>query len=445
VSVDAPAASGSRTFAIRLTLIALGALAIRIAAAYWYDAHTQVGGDAVWFTGVARNLVNGDGFIEPLNLFLGRRSPTAAHPPLYPLYLSMFELVRGSGTIGLRLWSALPGVGTVVLLGLLGRDLFDERAGLLAAALGAISISLFAQDVLLWSEGLYGFTIALTVFAAYRYLRRPDLLHAALFSAAIALATLTRAEAAVLFLILFLPLALRGSDVPWSRRFARVGVGALVGVLLLAPWVGYNNSGRFEHPVFLTVSLGTLLGSANCDVTYQRPGIGAWGGLCAKGLPDPLPLDESEQERLFRDAGLDYMSDHLDRLPVVVPFRVLRSFGAWAPNKMTADDLLLEEGGAHWVAYLVTLQYWLYLGLAIIGGRALYRRRVALLPFVAPFVMVALISVIGYGTMRFRIAVDVLIPVLAGVAISAWLARGQGVRAEPESEPRTAGTVAFDS
>lgn len=445
MSVDAPAAPGSRTFAIRLTLIALGALAIRVAAALWYDANTEVGGDAVWFTGVARNIVNGDGFIEPLNLYLGRRSPTAAHPPLYPLYLSIAEAVRGSGTLGLRLWSLLPGVGTVVVLGLLGRDLFDERAGLLAAALSAISISLFAQDVLLWSEGLYGFTIALTVFAAYRYLRRPDFVHAALFSGAIALATLTRAEAAVLFLILFVPLALRGSDVAWPRRFARVGIGALVGIVLLAPWVAYNNNGRFEHPVFLTVSLGTLLGSANCDVTYRRPGIGAWGGLCAEGLPDPLPLDESEQERLFRDAGLEYISDHRGRLPIVVPFRVLRSFGAWAPNKMTADDLLLEEGGAHWVAYLVTIQYWLYLGLAIIGGWALHRRRVALLPFIAPVVMVVLISVIGYGTMRFRIAVDVLIPVLAGVAISAWSARGRAAPAEPDSAPRAAGTVALDS
>ncbi len=161
----------SPSFALGLGLIALAALALRVGAAFFYDAHTHIGGDAVWYVGVAENVVAGNGFVEPLHLLLGQRVPTASHPPLYPLYLAVADFVGSGSLLQLRLWSCLPGTGTVVLLGVIGRDLAGRRAGLLAAGLAAVSIDLFTQDVLLWSEGFYGFTIALVVLSAYRYIR----------------------------------------------------------------------------------------------------------------------------------------------------------------------------------------------------------------------------------------------------------------------------------
>ncbi len=431
----------ARSFAIGLAVIAGVGLAVRVAAAFFFDARTGIGGDAVWYTGVARHLALGDGFIEPLQFALGRRVPTAAHPPLYPLYLSVVDLAIGKSLIVHRLWSCLPGVGTVVLLGLVGRDLGGRRAGLIAAALGAVSIELFVQDVLLWSEGFYGFTIALTVFAAYRYLRRPDLLHVALLAGAIALAALSRAEAILLFVILLLPLVLRDRDVAFGRRFAALVVGALVAITLIGPWIAYNNSGRFDRPVGVTVTFGTLIGASYCHNTFYGPSIGAWGGLCPDTVPTPWPRDESIAESRARTAGFDYLSDHLGRLPVVIPYRLGRSFGLYAPTKTISDDLLLDAAHIGGVADLALAQYWLLLGLGIVGGVVLFRRRVALLPLAAPVITVAVITVIGYGSMRFRMALDVVLPILAAVAIESFLAR----RARPPSSPRAAGTVVFDS
>jgi 4-amino-4-deoxy-L-arabinose transferase-like glycosyltransferase len=439
-AADPPDGMSSRTFARGLTVIALAGLAIRVGTAFFYDARTKIGGDAVWFTGTAKTFSQGKGFLEPLTLSLGQHNPTAAHPPLYSLYLSAVNFTFGDSVLLHRLWSCLPGVATVVLLGLIGREIASRRTGLIAAALAAISIELFVQDVMLWSEGMYGFTLALTIFFAYRYLRRPDFLHIALLSGAIALAALTRAEAVFLFVILLVPLALRNREQPMGERIKAVGVGAVVAIVLMAPWVIYNNSGRFNRPVAVTVTFGTLIGSSNCHATYFGPGIGAWGGLCRDTVPNPWPRDETDAEAAARSAGFTYMGEHVDRLPIVIPARLGRTFGFYAPSQSISNDLLFEEAKVNRLSYVALAQYWLYLGLGIAGCVLLSRRRVALLPFLAPAATVAVITIIGYGGMRFRFAIDVIVPVLAAVTIDHLLTR----RATRRSAA-TPGTVASNS
>ncbi len=215
-------------------------------------------------------------------------------------------------------------------------------------------------------------------------------------------------------------------------------------MVLIGPWLVYNNSGRFKHPVGVTVTLGTLIGSSYCKGTFYGGGIGGWGGLCSDTVPSPWPEDESEAERAARGAGLGYASHHLGRLPIVIPYRLGRSFGFYAPVQMTANDLLLTEAGIHWAAKIAAVQYWVYLAFGIAGGVVLFRRRISLLPLVAPVITVAVITVIGYGTMRFRVALDVVLPVVVGIALDRVLARR---RRHPEeaNASSVAGTVAANS
>jgi 4-amino-4-deoxy-L-arabinose transferase-like glycosyltransferase len=431
-----PSSLSSRRFAVALGLIVFAALVIRVGAAIWYDTYTTIEDDAVWYAGVAKALAHGDGFLEPFHSLIGQRVATAAHPPLYPVYLSAVELTGGSSTLLLRLWSTLPGTATVILLGLIGRDVAGRRTGLIAASLGAVSVELFAQDVRLWSEGLYGFTIALTVFAAYRHLRRPDLLHVALLAGAISLAVLTRAEAALLYVILLVPLVLRGRGEPVARRLGALVVAGVVAIVFLSPWLVYNNTGRFEHPVLLTTTAGLLIGTSNCKVAYYGTGIGGWGGRCADTRPPVRSDDETVIERQAREAGVTYISDHLGRVPVVVAARLGRTFGFYAPTKVISDDLLFEEAKVNRLAYLVLAQYWLYLGLGIAGGVLLSRRRVALLPLVAPVITVAVMTVLAFGSLRFRMGLDVVLPVLAAVAVDAFLGRRAQRSSSDASTPR---------
>jgi hypothetical protein len=432
----APPRTDSRRFFLGLTAIALVALGVRVAAAVWYQDHTGLWGDGFWYSGVANMISDGKGFISPAALAAFREEwPTAAHPPLYPMFLSIVGLVD-QDLLPQRLWSTLPGVGTVVLLGLLGREIASERAGLLAAAMGAVYVGLFAQDVLVMSEGLYGCMIVLTVYFAYRYLHRPNLVRAGLLSGAISLAALTRAEGALLFLILLLPLALRAKELSSARRWACVGVGALVAAVLFAPWLAYNNVNRFDSPVLLSTGLGGLVGSSNCPQVYDGPAIGGWGGICAKGVRVTVREDETKQDDKLLDAGVEYAREHADRLPVVIPYRLLRTFGFYQPVKVTAGDLLLMEGTSRNGARVAVLQYYLLLAAGIAGFVLLVRRKVAVLPFVAPVVTVALITIIGYGTMRFRVALDALLPALAAVALdAAWVRFSAGRRRSERLQP----------
>lgn len=427
----------SRTFWLGLAAITVVALGIRVAAAFWYDAHTALWGDAYWYSGVAKLIAAGRGFVNPAGRIAFHHDyATAAHPPLYPLFLSLVAHVDTS-LLAQRLWSCVPGTGTVILLGLLTRDLAGERAGLIAAGLGAVFVELFAQDVLVMSEGLFGFTIVLTVLLSYRFLRQPNLLRAGLLAGAIALASLTRAEGALLFVILLVPLALRAKELELPRRLACIGVGALVAIVVFAPWVVYNWN-RFDNPVLLSNGLGGLVGSSNCDSTYGGPEIGGWGFICAQGVVITVQDDESHQDREQLKAGLRYARDHANRLPLVIPARLLRSFGLFHPAQLTRDDLLLRTGRPRIAAWVAVLQYWGLLILGSFGTLFLYRRKVALLPFIAPVVTVAVITVVGYGTMRFRVALDALLPALAAVALD------QGWR-ELSARRARAGTVAVDS
>jgi hypothetical protein len=103
---------------------------------------------------------------------------------------------------------------------------------------------------------------------------------------------------------------------------------------------------------------------------------------------------------------------------------------------MTANDLLLRDGNARLGAWTAMLQYWVYLGLGVVGLVVLRRAGTVLLPFLTPVVTVAVITVLGYGTMRFRIALDAVLPALAAVALDAgWRSRSRAA----------AGTVTADS
>lgn len=418
-----------------LAAIALGAFGLRVGAALFVDRRMAVTGDAGWYVGVARLLARGAGFVEPVHFeVLHVRIETASHPPLYPLFLSVSDFVGMHSFLPHRIWSCVPGTITVILVGMIGREIAGRRAGLIAAGVAAVSIALVLQDVNLWSEGFFGMTIAWTVLRAYRYLRDPRTVNALVLAVAITAAAMTRAEAVLLLVVLLVPLVLRlGTSA--GERVRVLGACALVVAVLLAPWTIYN-AGRFKHPVVLTTTFGTLLWSSNCDVTYYGPLTGGWGFLCAKHVPEPWPTDESVADPLFRRIGWRYIRDHADRLPVVLPLRVLRTFGFWHPDDLAKSDLALTPIGLDRFAWVAVGQYWVILALGVAGAVRLRRRRVALLPLLAPVVSVVVISIIGYGTMRFRVALDVVLPVGVGVLLG-----GRGSEREADRGPDF-GTVA---
>lgn len=78
------------------------------------------------------------------------------HPPLYPFLLGIFTNLLSTSEFSARLLSALSGTIFILLIYLLGKKIFSEKVGIIAAALSAISPYLlyFDQEARMYSPFL---------------------------------------------------------------------------------------------------------------------------------------------------------------------------------------------------------------------------------------------------------------------------------------------------
>jgi hypothetical protein len=149
-------------------------------------------------------------------------------------------------------------------------------------------------------------------------------------------------------------------------------------------------------------------------------------------LAPPTSSNEAVVSAHEASKGLRYARDHASRLPVVIAARVGRTWELYRPRQQwriehffEGRNLRIEQAGV--------LMYYLLAGLAVYGAVLLHRRREPLRILIAPAVLVTLISIVGYGFTRFRIAADISIVVLAAVSLEVLAARLlQRMRAAPQ-------------
>jgi 4-amino-4-deoxy-L-arabinose transferase-like glycosyltransferase len=428
-----------RAFAVCLAIVAVGAFVVRIVYILTIARHDPVGfNDSVYFHVQANLLARGHGFAEPLTwLQTGRIVPAAVHPPLYTIALASSSVLGFTSYFAHKVVSCLIGTATVVVVGLLGRDIAGPRAGLIAAVVALAYPNLWVVDGILLSEGLFALLVALALLAAIRFARRPRFLTAALLGVAIALASLTRGEGLFLTVLLALPVALLARGLTLREKALRLGVMAVAVVVVLAPWF-LRNANRFQHTVLLSTNSGDVLAQANCKQTYYGSHLGFWwfpcGQITVKG-------DTSVRSAAQRDKAVRYIRAHKGRLPVVIAARLGRVWGVFRPSQQPHYDTV--EGRDYHVAVWGLRTYWFLLPFAIAGGVILGRRRRdgTLLVLLAPVVMVIFTAVTTYGTTRFRIGAEPTIVLLAAVAadavVRALRSRGDrsgGLGGEPVAE-----------
>jgi 4-amino-4-deoxy-L-arabinose transferase-like glycosyltransferase len=398
-----------------LAAIAVAALAVRLAYVLGVMDGVSVHGDGLQFHLLANLLVEKHRYLAPGPFLHGRLMTTADKPPLFPLFLAIPSSLGWSSIAAHRVASSLLGCLTVVLIGLLGRKVHSERAGLIAAGVAAVYPMLVVLDGSLRSESLYAPLIALILLAAYRLLEFPTPARAAGLGALIGLATLTRSEALALLLLLVVPLVRLTSA---GRRLALFGVAALCALIVVAPWAARNWE-VFGRPLLSTNS-GTLLYGANCHAAYYSPLIGTWP--CFPNLSFSRSADEAEIERDLRQRGLDYADSHAGRLPAVVGVRLLRIWELWTPRAQARLEMGISDRNLR-AQQIGVLAYYLLLGLAAFGSLRLHRLGRPLRILLAPALLVGLLGMLAYGTTRFRVPAEISIVVLAGVAIAELVAQ----------------------
>ena len=141
--------------------------------------------------------------------------------------------------------------------------------------------------------------------------------------------------------------------------------------------------------------------------------------------------DQPERSKVLLEGSLNYIGEHLDRVPVVVAVRWLRIVGLWKPATQVRTDALLESRN-EWVTMLAQVSGYVVMALAVVGARQLRRRQVSIVPLVGPLIAVFITITITFAQNRYRASVEPAIAILAAVALESMIRGWLALRDDPE-------------
>ncbi len=419
------------SFGRRLAMICGLALFVRVLIIVLVDPRVPELGDASAYHLLANHLADGRGYIRPFDLVrFDLVVPTAEYPPLHPFVLSVFARIGMRSVEAQRLGLAGIGTATVALIGMVGRQVSGATVGLVAAGLAALSPMMFLPEATLMSEAVFVFLVTLALYLAGRIRVSPSPLRFAALGLVLGLATITRAEAGVLAVLIISPLAM-GLDLGLARR---VGIAALAfGMVALAvlPWT-IRNQATFHSFVPVSNNLGTAIAGANCGPTYSGESLGSWrstfgagdpsSGECFTGFDGRQPnFNEATASAAARTGGIDFMRDHVSSLPKVAAARLLRTFGLFRPDQQINLEAL--EGRPERWERIGTWFDWVLYPFAVGGLILLIRRRAPVWPLIAAVLSVVAATLVTYGNQRFRIGAEPTIVIGAATGALAVLHR----------------------
>ncbi len=445
-----------RSFGLGLACIGLVALVVRVSWVMFARRNFALRGDDFFYHWQANALAEGKGFINPFTWkALGTLEPSAAHPPLYSLYLAVYSWLGFDTPLAHRLASCLLGVAAVVVVGLVARRVAGPRAGLVAAGIAAIYPQLWINDGMLISESMYVLMIALTLLCAYRLWDSRRWTDAAVLGGVIGLSALTRPEAVFLVPLIGVPF-LFSRRTPFRQRMSTLLVLGGVCLVVILPW-WVRNLTEFEKPSFLATGNGVVLQVSNCDGTYSGQFLGYWDVRC---LTNGAPPENAEQERILhgtnvpglayldarnkgddsvfdtegRDKAFHYVREHLSRVPIVVAARVGRVWGVFRPEQDMSFDIFFERRGT-FPTRAGAYMYYALLPFAVYALVIMRKRRIPISPMISMFILVTFTVAIAMGITRYRVGADLTLAVLGGIAVDGVLRRFLDRAPEPLDTP----------
>lgn len=240
--------------------------------------------------------------------------PSMFRPPAYPYVLGGVYAIAGeeSGPQAGRVLGVILGVGAVVITFLLGRAIWGERVGLLAAGIVALAPPFVFQAAALATEPLFLLFEIGVLFAVVRARQHDlDLRLAAVAGVLCGLAALTRSNGILLVLPAMVGV-LSLTPLHWRSFLPPVVVG-VAALLTVTPWL-VRNAIVFDEPVGLSTQAGFAIAGAYSEDSESRGGArSVWVLPETTERYAPLyasDLSEIELDSEFRDGGMDYAWEH---------------------------------------------------------------------------------------------------------------------------------------
>jgi 4-amino-4-deoxy-L-arabinose transferase-like glycosyltransferase len=430
MAVQATPALSSRQ---RLGIILVAALVLRLAILMMTAQLGLQIVDERQYHVLATSLIEGRGLASS-------SGPTSLRPPLYPALVAGLWSVTASRSLQVvRAFQDLVGLATAALVYFIGRRLYDDRAGLIAAALTAFYPELVLNNSLFLTETVFTFLLAAFVATMVSLLQRPRPAIALAGGTLLGLSALTRSVVWP-FPIVLVPLVAWIAPTTMARRLACAGLVLAGYAVVVAPWA-VRNTRLQGMPVVIDTMGGMNLRMGNYEFT---PHDRIWDAVSLQGaeswivgLPPHPPeggeWTEGRKERWARGQAVAFMREH----PGLTLWRAVIKFSDfWALDRDYAAGI--QRGLFHppiWAALVataaMTLAFPLVIGLAILGAclkpPADWRSHVLLILLV--LFVTALHSVV-FGHPRYRLPLMPVLAVYAGAAVSthAWHRLREGWR-----------------
>lgn len=355
--------------------------------------------DGISYDILATNMLSGNGFA------LG--FATAFRPPGYPFFLALIYVIFGHHYEWIRVWQAVLGAISPLLMYASARQLWSWRVAGLAAMGMAVHPLLIYFTQAIYPETLAIFLICLLLVLAISPTGSVPVWRVLLIGLTLGVMSLIRPDTLLLSALFASWTAFRYRD----RLRSMVAVGLLVvGVLgLVLPWT-WRNYREF----------------GSCVLVSTNGGVNLWAGnnpLAQGGRVDPSPetwleedppqdlegwpsLSEVQSDQRFRRAALAWIQEHPVEFLSLLPKKLLRAL--WI--NFGAQDKQVELPWPAILAYVV------FLGTSLTGMLLSVQRWKHLVPFYLPVVHTMLVSLIFFGSTRqsaLLVPIQVLFAALA--------------------------------
>lgn len=212
------------------------------------------------YTEVAREIIQtGDWITLHFNF-----QPWFVHPPLYMWLTALISKLVGWTELTGRIWSALFGLGSVLAMYFLGKNIFQKKVGFLAGLIYATTLQIIIASRVGVMDTALSFFVTLSILLFYKgYKTGKDTYHLLAFVAA-SFAVLAKGPIGIILpFSIIIPYLFFTKELKALKEM-RIIRGAAIFLLIVAPWYiaeYVRHSGEFIKYVLGYQTLGRFFGA----------------------------------------------------------------------------------------------------------------------------------------------------------------------------------------
>ncbi len=346
-------------------------------------------------------------------------APTAFYEPLYPLFSALSYYLFGDRFFYPRILLAIISSLTCIVVFHIGRRIFSETAGYIAAAFSALYPYFIFYTAFLMSETFTFFFFTLSVLYFVKLKEEQSLTNGIIFGLTLGLTFLTRSI--ILGLVPFLLILLIWRS---PRRLARpVITAALTFIVTISPWV-VRNYLVFDEFVLLSTRGGYNIWLRNNPYFFEDE-LKALGAQVPQSILDNIKYrqfldypqfeesqDEVERNRILTDEGMKFIKAN----PRLFAFLCWVRFKSIVGFSGTLSQGLLYK-------LVGIFSFGLALPLSVISLVLFRDRWRDTLPFVLIFLYLVGVYTLTHDGVRYRLPADPFLIIMASAVIERILSR----------------------